>query len=378
MKKILIIVSVIILAFFVMTFLKNRPQPQPQANTTEEQLCFDEVAKQGSPKTTRSYLMGFSYFLPPLKNPQDNLKRLNIWAKRADASLNHVSVPWAKLLGGMSAQEAVAELEKEQMKPLRAKNLKIIITLEPLDGIERSKESEELVKAGRSITEPEIQKLFQDYAVEIARQVKPAYFGLVAEVNLFKAQGDPKVYSALAKMANDSAREIKKIAPAIPLYISVHAETAWGAAGNWNGEKKYVGVGDAFKDFPFTEVLGVSTYPHWGFRSPADIPADYFTKLLEGKNLSILVTESGWPSKFGLITTSPVIESCWIRKLALLADSVNARFIGNVLSSDFEKWIPIPNPVIEQFSSQGLLDADLNPKPALTEWDAIFERGYRP
>jgi hypothetical protein len=64
--------------------------------------------------------------------------------------------------------------------------------------------------------------------------------------------------------------------------------------------------------------------------------------------------------------------------LARLSDRADLRFVGQLLFSDFDASIPVPpGSILPFFASQGLVDADFNPKPALAEWDGVFRRPRR-
>jgi hypothetical protein len=86
----------------------------------------------------------------------------------------------------------------------------------------RDREAPELVAAGRSITEPAIQRLYRDYVVAIVDVVRPTHIGLAAETNLIRAAAPRAVYDAVVRMTNDD---------------------------------------DDLRDFPIIGALGLSSYP---------------------------------------------------------------------------------------------------------------------
>jgi outer membrane protein TolC len=59
----------------------------------------------------------------------------------------------------------------------------------------------------------------------------------------------------------------------------VQVETAWDRFNAVN--PTYVGVEQDFADFPFAQMLGLSSYPYFGFAQPEDIPAGLPSELLE-------------------------------------------------------------------------------------------------
>lgn len=324
---------------------------------------------------SRSFRMGFSLDSPPLPSVDRALQRFDLWARRADASITHADVPWARLLAGEDAAALVRSSLGDPVIFMRARGLAIVITLEPLNGLDRTTEAPALAAAGRSLTEPAVQRLYRAYALEAARQLRPDYLGLAAEVNMFQAYGPAPVYEALVGAVADAAADIRAAGLRPPLYVSLQVDTAWGRDGNGG---PYRGAKRTVADFPAIDVLGLSTYPLLGWETPESIPDDYFARLRDEARLPGLVSESGWPSTFSRKTTSPEMQARWIRTLERLADRAELRFVGQLLFSDFDATISAPpGSLLEYFASQGLVDRGFNPKPALSEWDRVFARPLR-
>ena len=55
----------------------------------------------------------------------------------------------------------------------RAKHLQLVFTLDATNGLDRAAESAALVAAGRSITEPAVQRLYRDFAVAVDTLLHP-------------------------------------------------------------------------------------------------------------------------------------------------------------------------------------------------------------
>jgi hypothetical protein len=328
------------------------------------------------PDETRPYRMGFSLDSPPLPRQEKYFERFEIWSRRADGNITHSDVPWTRLLRGEPPAKIVREGLLPPLQLMRARGLALFLTLEPLNGLDRSAESPELVVAGRSLVEPEVQRLYRDYAIAVAQVIQPDALGLAAEVNMFRRLGPAPVYQALVRMVHDTITDLRSAYRGLPLYVSVQVETAWGK--DIPGGGSYLGVREMRADFPTLDLLGLSTYPLLGFEEPESIPEDYLSRLLDEAGLAGLVSESGWPSSFDFKRTSPEAQAAWIRKLSRLADRARVVFVGQLLFSDFDAFIPIPQGgVLEFFAYQGLVDRDFNPKPALAEWDGIFNRPLR-
>ena len=107
---------------------------------------------------TRSYFMGFSV-VPPKPDIGIAVKSLDIWSKRADAAIMHLDVPWAQLLAGASAADALRKDGVDLERYYRSKHLRLVVTIDVTNGLAREREAAALVAAHRSITEPAVQRV---------------------------------------------------------------------------------------------------------------------------------------------------------------------------------------------------------------------------
>jgi len=185
-------------------------------------------------------------------------------------------------------------------------------------------------------------------------------------------------------MTNDAASDIRRTRSAseLPLYISVQVETAWGRLGAVE-HQTYVGIDQDVRDFPFMNVLGLSSYPYLGgFKKPDDIPLNYYTRVRGTRNLPVMVVEGGWPtlSVGGVFSTSNEMQSQYIARQSQLLDEAKAIGVFQLSFTDLDlrAWPkPVPG-ILPLFMTLGLVDANLAPKPALKVWDGIFGRRLVP
>src|SRR5262249_43698645 len=118
----------------------------------------------GNPGPPRSFRMGFSA-IPPKPDFSLLLASLDMWTRRADPAILHVSPPWAPLLSGAAPDTAVMRTHLGLANYYRAKSLDVVVMPDAADGLNRAAEAPELVAAGRSITEAAVQQLYRAYAV---------------------------------------------------------------------------------------------------------------------------------------------------------------------------------------------------------------------
>ena len=330
----------------------------------------------GGPGTpARTFLMGFSP-IPPKPELGLLLAGVDSFRRRSDAAILHQSVPWAALLAGIPADSAVRSNELGLANLFRAYGLRVVVMVDPTDGLARDREAPELIAAGRSVTEPAIQALYRAYVRSVAMLVRPDYLGLVAETNLIRAAAPDSVYDAVVTMANAAAAELGTLGVTSALYVSVQVEVAWGGLGGGT----YAGVATDLTDFPFGDALGLSSYPYLGgFAQPEDLPSDYYSRLATEAALPVLVVEGGWPStSVGGGTSTPATQARYIARQIELLDAARAQGVFQLTYADLHPSIFPPGSILPLFATLGLVDTALAPKTALAVWDSAFARPRRP
>ena len=331
-------------------------------------------------RPTRSYFMGFSV-VPPKPDVKVAVQSMEIWTKRADAAIMHLDVPWALLLAGSSPEDALRKDGVDLEHYYRSKRLRLVITIDVTNGLARESEAPVLVAAHRSITEPAVQRLYRNYVRALVEMLHPDYLGLAAETNLIRAAAPRAVYNAVVRMTNDAATDIRRSRPAtaLPLYVSVQVETAWGKLGQ---QTAFVGIDQDLRDFPFVNLLGLSSYPYLGgFQDPDQIPSDYYVRVRGSRTLPMMVVEGGWPSESvrGVFSSSHEMQARYIARQSRLLDEANAIGVFQLSFTDLDLGsFPKPVPaILPLFATLGLADAKLKPKPALNTWDKIFARRFQ-
>jgi hypothetical protein len=343
--------------------------------------CSANDSKQPSepsPSATRAYRMGFSS-LPPSPDLTRAVNALQTWMPRADAAIIHAEPQWAALLSG----EAPATIARREYDGLvnfyRARNLDIVLVIDVTNGVDRTAESAPLVAARRSIAEPAVQALYRTWVRTLVSQIQPVALGLAAETNLIRLAAPASVYQAVAKMTADAARDVRTDAPTLPMFITINVETAWGRL---QGTNQYIGVEQDFRDFPFSQWLGLSSYPYLaGYAEPSQVPDDWYSRPLNGRSIPTVITEGGWTSAgTGTLASTPEKQSRWIARQMQLADAFKPRYVFQLAFTDLDlAAFGRPNdPQLTPFARLGLVDAALTAKPALAIWDSTFARRRTP
>jgi hypothetical protein len=330
--------------------------------------------KPAAPATPRTYRMGFSS-VPPRPDLALLVQTIDAWTPHADMALILTEPPWDSLLAGRPPDSLIRANQLGLANYYRSKGLRVVASIDPTNGLDRSSDSAPLVAAGRSLTEPAIQALFRNYAVAMDTLIHPDYLGLGSETNLVRFAAPPALYAAEVQAANEAATDIHAVDPNARLFTTVQAEVAWGKLGA--DSTGYAGIARDRADFPFDAILGLSSYPYLGgFTEPEDVPIDYYSRLVEGAALPEMVIEGGWTSQsLGAIASSPDKQRRYIARQTQLLDQARAIGVFQITFTDLDlaAW-PAPSGSLAPFAYLGLVDIHLAAKPALSEWDRAFRR----
>lgn len=323
--------------------------------------------------TTRSYRMGFANSAP---RPDINeiVQSLGIWTTHADAAIISTEVPWDSLLNGENPITYVKDTYTALAGIFRTDNLKVWVYIDPENGLNRQIDSDPLVARRQSIAQPAIQQLYVRFVVVMDSILKPDHLGLALETNLIRLAAPDSIYQGVRQAANNAAAAVRKIDSQVPLSVSVQAEVAWGLLGaNSTG---YVGVAKDFNDFPFLQELGISSYPYMSYKSPLDMPIDYYAQLTTGHPLPVFVSEGGWTSvsldAYG-ITSSTAQQQAYIRRQSQMLAQAHAIALFQLTFTDLavSAWAPNLTTELAPFAFLGMVDSNFVPKPALTTWDSL-------
>jgi hypothetical protein len=360
-----------------MANLTNPRTRRPCRATTALALALLCVAgcshKSTGPRASlppRTFRMGFSG-VPPRQDLALLIDNINLWSLRADAAIMSDEVPWDSLLAGRPADSFVVRNQLPLAQYYRSKGLRIVVMIDPANGLDRAGESTPLVNAGRSITEPAIQRLYRNYAVAMDTILRPDHLGLALETNLIRAVAPASIYSAVRQMANDAAADIRAVDATTQLLVSIQVDVAWGRLVSGGS---YVGIAQDLTDFPFIQAVGLSSYPYLaGFAQPEDLPLDYYSRIVQGTALPVIITEGGWASQTVSSTvTTPAMQRRYIVREAQLVDQVTTLGWFQLTFTDLDMTVWPPG--VAPFAYNGLVDTNLDAKAALAPWDSLFMR----
>jgi hypothetical protein len=335
----------------------------------------DAAAGPSPTSSPRTYEMGWSP-IPPRPTEDALLATTQAAAEVSDVAIIQQPVPWAQLLAG-APMDSLVEDRAGLADYLRALGEKIVFLVDPLDGLDRTRETPELVAAGRSILEPDIRATHEAWARAIASRIEPEWFGLASEINTLAAHGDSALYAELVDLVNTLSPEVRSLSPGTKLFVSFQVEDAWGKFGG-RGIDQFALIDDFDID-----ALGLSSYPVFVFPTPADIPADYLKRFRDATSLPLIMVEGGWGSEnSSLFQSTPQEQADFFRRYETLLDGVNARLWVMLVFADLDipalRLPPARAAGLAPFAHMGIVDSDLNPKPAYDVWKEVFARPQGP
>ena len=340
-------------------------------------VCFASCKKEDETVDTRTYRMGFANSAPRFDDFNLVIQTLNLWTTRADAAIISYQVPWDSLYHGESAQKLITNNLVGLVNYYRSLGLKIWVYIDPVNGLDRSVDAADLAALGKSIADADAQQRYRKWVVAIDSMLHPDHLGLALETNLIRDLSPSSIYNGVKQAANAAAADVRIKDTKVKLSVSIQVDDAWGKLLN----DSYKGIDKDLTDFPFVEELGLSSYPYFVFDKPSDIPIDYYSKLVSGKNIPVFITEGGWssaPITLSNKTTagSNQLEKEYISYQGKLLRQANAIAYFQLTFTDIDLSALPPSipPSIALFAYLGMVDTNLQAKPALTSWDSLFKK----
>lgn len=329
--------------------------------------------------TPRTYAMGWGP-TPPVFNTASILATAQAMSSVSEYALVQREVPWAQLLAGATIAQ-ILDTDQPFIDYLRSLGMKIVYLVDPLDGLDRTKEPPSLVAAGRSLLEPQILAIHEAWVRAVAQRFHPEYFGLASEINTLAAHGSTALYSTIVGMVNTLTPDIHTLDPGAKVFVSFQVEDAWqlpGFPASPVDQFKLIG------DFNI-DALGLSSYPSFQFAHPAAIPANYYQRFAQATSLPLIQVEGGWSSAISAWGGgTPVDQAMYVARIGALLDGVRAKLWVMLFYADLNladpSWNVPPDrqAILQNFATMGITNTALAPKPAYWDWKRLFERPLLP
>ena len=298
-------------------------------------------------------------------------------ASHADVVLHQPNIPWKEFLRTPNAKSQTLIDLSNQMIIGRMNGLDAIFVVDPLNGLNRREFKGLPLGWKPKFSNRDVRAAFTNFTIRILREFKPRYLGLASEVNTY-IDTHPDDFSAYVSLYKETYALIKRILPTTQVFVTFQWEDLNNLVNGMDeGRKPYATKWELVEAFePMLDVWAISSYPFVAFKTPADIPANYYTPLLARTKKPLAVAEGGHSSASIAVfngSTNGQIEYLRViqRQLAprlkfwiyLIINDLDMKTYGPAAGHE--------SSTLNWFSRMGFLDMDGNAKPSLAVWDDI-------
>ena len=211
------------------------------------------------------------------------------------------------------------------------------------------------------------QQKYVSGAADFASRYQPRYLGLGVDADALYTRS-PANFDKFVKLFDRTYDAVKAVSPGTKIFTVFQLEKMKGLNGGLYG-----GANDPSKNlwflldkFPRADLIAFNTYPGMIYKSPSDIPADYFTGIKAHAGKPLAISGTGWQSAEG--------PDGWPGSETQQAEYVQAFLrLTSDLNPEFSAWgyLYDPTALAEPFNSMGLLRGDGTPRWAWYGWPAI-------
>jgi hypothetical protein len=300
--------------------------------------------------------------------------------KHGDFVLIQQNAKWEDFVNGVDGESQTRTDIINQIKLAHQNDLDYIFVLDALNGLNRREFSGLPIGWEANFGNQDVRTAYKNYALWVVRSFHPHYLGLASEINTYM-DAYPEDAQNYVSLYNEIYALVKAEAPETQIFVSFQ----WDDLNNMTpqpeeGNRQKYDVNweqvEAFE--PNLDLWVISSYPYFIFPSAADIPADYYSRLLSGTDKPVAIAEGGFSTEtFAQLKNTPEDQVIYLNAVH---DQLGSRlaFWVNTLMSDFNvdsyaKEMSNPKDVetLGYFGFIGLQNFDGSPKPALEVWDTF-------
>lgn len=323
---------------------------------------------------------GFGFFpTPPRPTINSSTQNIKAMSEHADVLLFQEAIPWELFQAGDDVDSSRIRGIGDIIDYAGFYGMQPILVIDPLNGLDR-REFQGLPEdwGAADFSTPEIRTAYKNFAVRIAREFSPRYLGLASEINTY-LDAFPEDQENFLSLYRETYAAVKAESPETRVFVTFQ----WDDLNRLDGDgTPYDVKWDQIEFFePQLDIWAISTYPHFFFEEPDDIPEDYYSRLIERTDKELAVAESGWTSEdAGAFSGTPGEQVDFLLKLdAQIGESlvfwinlIYANLDWDAYREIFEEQgVEKDMETLSDFIFLGLIDADGTPKPALETWDTL-------
>ena len=235
---------------------------------------------------------------PPEVSIESIMKLYQDMGQHADVALLQQNIPWKEFVDGPDVESQVITDIHNQYVLAQQNGLGVIFVVDPLNGLNRSEFYELPFGWKASFGNPDVRAAFTNYTLRFVREFKPHYLGLASEINTY-ADTHPDDFPNYLSLYQEVYDLVKAEAPETQIFVTFQWDELNNLIPTVAGERKPYEINwDQVEFFePRLDLWVISSYPFVVFEGGADIPADYYSPLLERTSKPVAVAEGGMPSQ---------------------------------------------------------------------------------
>jgi hypothetical protein len=330
-------------------------------------------AAQGDP---RSFMMGIST-LPRELNAKSYDEAFKLAGDTGELVLIQRSPPWADFLPGADIGHETADTTAAEKQAITDRKLRLFYAIDPTDSSTGRDRLAGLPpsSSGKTFADADIRAAFVSYARYVALNYKPAYLALGVEINLYFDKNKDAVadFKSLYAEAYD---RVKEISPDTQVTVTFQYEDLQSILPTTDTHPTNWLLPSQFD--PRLDVLAISTYPSFAFKSAAAIPPKYYSQLRAFTDRPIVIAEMGYSSGAGaggVNSGTEAEQDAFVKRALTEAQTLRMPFI-----IWFAGWDPAfaKDTSLGVFQHIGLRRSDDTEKPAWQTWIEGARRPYAP
>jgi len=279
--------------------------------------------------------------------------------------------PWEEFLPGGAISADTLDLTREEKGLAEENGLAIFAAVDPLDAADRGRLAsppEDLADAG--FGNARVRSAFIAYAQYLALNLKPRYMALGMEVDLYEA-ARPDDFDNFVSLYFEAYDAVKDISPETLVFPTFQMEAIQNLLSppGQAGQPGLTNRWDLVLRFePKVDVLAVTTYPSFAFKTPSNIPADYYDQLRRYSDAPIAIAAAGYssgPGREGINEGTEEEQAAFLRRLFQDAQRLYMTFVVWFASTD---PAIVQAPPLDLLQHIGLRRSGGSAKPAWQVW----------
>ncbi|MGA9193319.1 MAG: hypothetical protein WBZ24_16455 [Anaerolineales bacterium] len=235
---------------------------------------------------------------PPEMTDESLLDLLHAMGAHGEVVLIQRAVPWSDFMDGPDGKSQDVTDEQNLVIVAGREGLEPIFVIDPLNGLDRRQLAPLPAELqGADFGTPALRRTYLNYAVRMAKTFHPRYLGLASEINTY-ADAHPDDFAHFVDLYKQTYAAIKAESPNTQVFVTFQWDDLNNLSIMSEGQPPFQINWEEVDVFePQLDLWAISSYPFVAFDDAAQIPDDYYTRLLDRADKRLAVAEGGWPSE---------------------------------------------------------------------------------